>query len=96
MAGFASERWTLRRIAMLIERELGMHYLPSYLERPLEAHGFSVQRPATWAKERDWVDLEIGAAGAPKASLRDEIGTASRPDRARPRRGAGQLQCCGG
>jgi putative transposase len=52
-AGFATERWTLKRIATLIEREVGVHYHPRYLERPLKAHGFSVQRPATRAKERD-------------------------------------------
>jgi transposase len=75
-AGFASERWTLGRIAALIEREFGVHYHPRYLERPLKAHGFSVQRPATRANERDelviavwpkrdWVALKKGAPGAP-------------------------------
>src|SRR5215213_197501 len=58
-AGFATERWTLKRIAALIEREFGIHYHPRYLERPLKAHGFSVQRPATRAKERD--ELVIAA-----------------------------------
>jgi transposase len=52
-AGFETERWTLRRIAALIRREFGVHYHPHYLERPLKAHGFTVQRPATRAKERD-------------------------------------------
>ena len=42
-AGFATERWTIRRIAALIEREFGVHYHPRYLERPLKAHGFSAQ-----------------------------------------------------
>src|ERR687897_609884 len=46
-AGFATERWTLKRIAALIEREFWLSYHPRYLERPLKAHGFSVQRPAT-------------------------------------------------
>ncbi len=74
-AGFATERWTLERIAALIEREFGVHYHPGYLERPLKAHGFSVQRPATRAKERnelviavwpkrEWVALKKGAPGA--------------------------------
>jgi transposase len=78
-AGFATERWTLKRIAAVIEREFQVHYHPHYLERPLKAHGFSVQRPATRAKERDelviavwpkreWVALKKGAAGAPDAS----------------------------
>jgi transposase len=52
-AGFESERWTLRRIAVLIEREFGVRDHPRYLERPLKAHGFTVQRPASRAKERD-------------------------------------------
>src|SRR5215207_7996448 len=52
-AGFATERWTLKRINALIKREFGVQYHPGYLERPLKAHGFSVQRPATQAKERD-------------------------------------------
>ena len=52
-AGFDTERWTLRRIAALIQREFGVRYHPRYLERPLKAHGFSVQRPTTRAKERD-------------------------------------------
>jgi hypothetical protein len=54
-------------------------HLPIRHERPLKAHGFSVQRPATRAKERDelviavWpkresVALKKGAAGAPYAS----------------------------
>ena len=71
--------WTLKRIAAVIEREFGVHYHPGYLERPLKAHGFSVQRPATRARERDelviavwpkrdWVAQKKGAAGAPHAS----------------------------
>ena len=52
-AGFETERWTLRRIAALIRREFGVRYHPRHLERPLKAHGFTVQRPATRAKERD-------------------------------------------
>ncbi|MPR13772.1 winged helix-turn-helix domain-containing protein [Microvirga tunisiensis] len=78
-AGFATERWTLKRIAALIEREFGVNYHPRDLERPLKAHGFSVQRPATRARERDelviavwpkreWVALKKGAAGTSHAS----------------------------
>src|SRR5688572_5235346 len=58
-AGFATERWTLERIAALIEREFGVQYHPRYLERPLKAHGFSVQRPATRAKERDELVIAV-------------------------------------
>jgi transposase len=51
--GFETERWTLRRIAAVIARRFGVHYHAHYLERPLKAHGFSVQRPSTRARERD-------------------------------------------
>jgi transposase len=52
-AGFDTERWTLRRIAAVIARRFGVYYHSRYLERPLKAHGFSVQRSATRARERD-------------------------------------------
>ena len=52
-AGFETERWTLRRIAALIRREFGVRYHPRYLERPLKAHGYTAQRPATRAEGRD-------------------------------------------
>jgi transposase len=52
-AGFETERWTLRRVAVLIRREFGVRYHSRYLERPLKARGFTVQRPAPRAKERD-------------------------------------------
>ncbi len=100
-AGFATERWTLKRIAALIEREFGVHYHPRYLERPLKAHGFSVQRPATRAKERDelviavwpkrdWVALKKRRVGsiAPLSSG-PRPATASGSGRTRPGPGAG-------
>lgn len=75
-AGFDTERWTLRRIAAVIARRFGVHYHPHYLERPLKAHGFSVQRPSTRARERDeyviarwpthdWVALKKSAPARP-------------------------------
>jgi putative transposase len=100
-AGFATARWTLERIAALIEREFGVSYHPRYLERPLKAHGFSVQRPATRAKERDelviavwpkreWVALKKRRAGStgPSCSWMRRA-TASGSGRARPGRDAG-------
>lgn len=100
-AGFATERWTLKRIAALIEREFGVTYHPRYLERPLKAHGFSVQRPAMRARERDelviavwpkreWVALKKWRSGnTAHFSSGMRPATASVPDRARPGRGAG-------
>jgi putative transposase len=100
-AGFSTERWSLKRIAALIEREFGVRYHPRSLERPLKAHGFSVPRPATRAKERadlviavwpqrEWVALNkrpVRSTGPSSSGTRR--GTASAPGRARPGRGAG-------
>lgn len=52
-AGFDTERWTLRRIAAVVERELGVPYHFRSLGRVLRAHGWSPQRPATRALERN-------------------------------------------
>ena len=52
-SGFDTERWSLQRIATVVARQFGVRYHPRYLERPLKAHGFSVQRPASRARERD-------------------------------------------
>jgi len=99
-AGFATERWTLERIAAVIECD-GVHYHPRYLERPLKAHGFSVQRPATRAKERDelviavwpkrdWVALKKRRAGSTARLFSGtRPATASGSSRARPGRDAG-------
>jgi transposase len=52
-AGYDTERWTLRRIAAVAARELGVrHHFRSY-SRILRAHGWTPQRPAVQAKERD-------------------------------------------
>jgi transposase len=107
-AGFATERWTLRRIAALIEREFGVHYHPRYLERPLKAHGFSVQHPATRAKERDelviavwpkrdWVVLKRRPSGkAARSFFGTRRATASAPGQAPPGRGAGSPRSSSG
>lgn len=52
-AGFDTERWTLRRVAAVAERELGVrHHLRSY-SRILRAHDWTPQRPAVQAWEWD-------------------------------------------
>jgi putative transposase len=53
--GFPTERWTLERIARLIERTQGVHFNPNYLSGPLRSHGFTPQLPKTRARERDEV-----------------------------------------
>jgi putative transposase len=52
-AGFDTERWTLRRIAQVVRRRFGVAYHPSTLWRRLRAVGWSPQRPAVQARERD-------------------------------------------
>jgi transposase len=52
-AGFATERWTLRRIARVIARTCGVRYHFRSLGRALHARGWSPQRPRPQARERD-------------------------------------------
>jgi transposase len=52
-AGFETERWTLRRIARVIERTFGVRYHFRSLGRALHARGWSPQRPRPQARERD-------------------------------------------
>ena len=52
-AGFETERWTLRRIARVIEQTFGVRYHFRSLGRALRARGWSPQRPLPQAKERD-------------------------------------------
>lgn len=51
--GFATERWTLKRVAHLIQRTFGVRYHPNYLAVRLHRLGLSPQQPRTRAKERD-------------------------------------------
>ena len=78
-AGHPSGLWTTRRIAPLIEREFGVAYHPAHVSRILADCGWSWQKPARRAIERDeaaiahwkryrWV--EITYATVNKASFR--------------------------
>jgi len=51
--GFCTDRWTLQRVAELIERELGVSYHPNYLNRLLDKLGFSPQKPLARAVEQE-------------------------------------------
>jgi transposase len=51
--GYDSDLWTLQRIAVVIERLTGVRHHPSHVWRILRAMGWSVQRPARRASERD-------------------------------------------
>lgn len=51
--GCPTDRWTLSRIARLIEQRFAVHYHPNYLNRLLRQLGFSPQVPLPRAAKRD-------------------------------------------
>ena len=51
--GYASDLWTLPRVAKLIETVTKVHYHSGHVWRVLRQMGWSLQRPALQAKERD-------------------------------------------
>jgi transposase len=62
--GFATELWTSRRLAALIEQRLGIRFNANYLVEWLRARKQSPQKPSQPARERDeaaiarWVAAE--------------------------------------
>jgi transposase len=82
--GFADERWTLERVRFLIRlirREWDVAYHACYLSRRLHALGWSVQKPAVVARERDeelvgawlrqdWPRIKTGASARRHDPLR--------------------------
>jgi transposase len=75
-AGFATELWTLPRIASLIERRFTVRLPEPSVWRLLGALGWSVQRPAGRARERDEKAIRTWKAKrwpALKKSLRDKV-----------------------
>src|SRR2546423_417620 len=51
--GWHNELWTLSRVARLIESKFGVGYHISHVHRLLRQIGFSAQKPARLARERD-------------------------------------------
>ena len=51
--GYHTSLWTTERVAVLIEQECGVRYHPGHVWRILRALGWSCQRPAGRALERD-------------------------------------------
>jgi transposase len=51
--GFPNELWTLKRIAVVIRREFGVHYHPCHIWKILRAAGWSCQVPERRAIQRD-------------------------------------------
>ena len=50
--GFRGEMWTHARIALVIQRNLGVEYHPNHIGRLLQRIGWSRQKPAIYARER--------------------------------------------
>jgi len=63
--GFETDRWTLQRVAELIEKEFKVAYHPNYLNRLLTKLGFSQQMPMPQAIEQDrelvqaWLERDL-------------------------------------
>jgi transposase len=55
--GFDTDLWTLARVAAVIERLTGVRYHPGHVWRLLRRLGWSVQRPARVASERDEAEI---------------------------------------
>ena len=51
--GFCGEVWTRARVAQVIKQEFGVSYDPSQVGRILKGCGFSLQKPALRATQRD-------------------------------------------
>jgi transposase len=51
--GYPTDLWTCARIAEVIKQEFGVEYHPGHVSRILHSIGFSCQKPAIRARERD-------------------------------------------
>jgi len=51
--GFPTDLWTARRVAELIRRRFGVTFHPHYLREWLSRRGYSPQRPARRARQRN-------------------------------------------
>lgn len=107
-AGFDTERWTLPRIAHVVERTFGVRYHGSRLSRALHARNWSPQQPVPQASERDaaliaawlrrdWPRIKRGlaAAGVPWPSWMKRA-TRFGPPSARPGPPRGSRPSCAG
>ena len=85
--GFATDVWTLPRVARVLERVTGVSHHPGHVWRVLRALGWSLQRPGRQARERDeaaitrwkstrWSQLKkTPSANAPGSSSRTKAGS---------------------
>jgi transposase len=99
--GYATELWTLPRVAELIRKLTGVRYHRGHVWRVLHRLGWSRQRPTTRARERDeeaithWVKVtwpglkETPLAAAPRSSSSTRVASRSDPRSAGPGRRGG-------
>ena len=98
---FSTQLWTLPRVAIVIKRVTGVDHHPGHVWRVLRKLGWSLQRPARRARERDetaiaewkttrWAQLKkTPSAAAPGSSSRTKAASRSNPSSAeRGRRAA--------
>ncbi len=52
-AGFATDLWTLARVAQVIERHFQVQYHPGHVWRILQEMGWNAQKPERRARKRD-------------------------------------------
>jgi transposase len=89
--GYPTDMWTIQRVAEVIESETGVAYHPGHVWRILRQMGWSRQRPARRAVERDdqaianWVKHDwprvkkTPDAGKPGSVSKTRAGSASSP-----------------
>src|SRR3989442_9392107 len=89
--GFATNLWTLARVAVIIKRLTGVQYRLASVWRLLQKLGWTLQRPAKRARERDeaaireWVSTrwpqvkKTGAAAARRSSAKTIAGPRTNP-----------------
>jgi transposase len=103
--GFATDLWTLPRIAEVIERQTGQRFHPGHVWRILRRQHWSLQRPARQAVERDedairrWVQVRWSAVkkmGLFRLSCGSETQILEARGRGIPARETGPGRGCGG
>jgi len=55
--GFTGDLWTCARIALVIEREFGVHYHPDHVSRLLHRQDWTYQKPILQASQRNEVEI---------------------------------------
>jgi transposase len=87
--GFATERWTARRLAAVLGRERGVGVNRRYLSEWLGRHGVTPQLPQRVPRERDEAAVAAWVGGRWPA-IKKKSATPARPSRSATRAGS----CC--